>query len=178
MIPLVIFLTCLFIAIAVGLMAAWSDFKGLTIPNWHSAAVFLSFFAAYSLMHLLGHGDVFGSLWSHGAAGLVVFGVTALLFALGTMGAADSKLSTAYAFWAGIPGLPAFLFYMTLAGGLVGLSAIILRKYKPFKAAAANGWIARVQAGENKVPYGIAIVCGALACFIQLGYLGRIILTF
>jgi prepilin peptidase CpaA len=178
MIALVIFLTCLFIAIAVGVMAAWSDFKGLTIPNWHSAAVFLSFVVAYALMHLLGHEDVFGSLWSHGAAGLVVFGVTALLFALGTMGAADSKLSTAYAFWAGIPGLPAFLFYMTLAGGVIGVTAIVLRKYKPFSKAPAGGWVARAQAGENKVPYGIAIVCGALACFLKLGYLGPVILTF
>lgn len=178
MIALVVFLTCLFIAIAVGAMAAWSDFKGLIIPNWHSAAIFLSFVVVYVLMHLLGHGHVFGSLWSHGAAGLVVFAVTALLFALGTMGAADSKLSTAYAFWVGVAGLPAFLFYMALTGGLIGLATLFLRKRKPFKAAPTGSWIARAQAGENKVPYGIAIVCGALAGFVKLGYLGSAILAF
>ena len=178
MIALVIFLTFLFIAIAVGAMAAWSDFKGLTIPNWHSAVIFLSFVVAYCLMRLLGHGDIFSSLWSHGAAGLVVFAVTALLFALGTMGAGDSKLSTAYAFWAGMAGLPAFLFYMALMGGFIGLATLFLRKRKPFRNASPGSWIARAQAGENKVPYGIAIVFGALASFVHLGYLGATILRF
>lgn len=178
MIALVLFLTFLFVAVAVGAMAAWSDFKGLTIPNWHSAAIFLSFVAAYVLMRLFGHDDIFSSLWSHGAAGLVVFVVTALLFTLGTMGAADSKLSTAYAFWTGVAGLPAFLFYMALTGGLIGLITLFLRKYKPFRHVAAGGWIARAQAGENKVPYGIAITAGALASFVHLGYLGSAILKF
>ena len=177
MLSLVIFLTCLFVAVAVGAMAAWSDFKGLTIPNWHSAAVILSFVVAYTLLYLLGSADVFRPLLSHVLAGLIVFAITALLFGLKMMGAADSKLSTAFAFWAGISGLPAFLFYMTLVGGGIGLSAIVLGKWKPIKNLPAGSWVARVQAGENKVPYGIAIVAGALACFVNLGYFSEAILT-
>ncbi|MGB4057755.1 MAG: prepilin peptidase [Alphaproteobacteria bacterium] len=178
MIALVLFLTCVLIALAIGVMAAWSDIKGLTIPNWHSAAIALSFFVAFILMHLLGHGEVFKGLYSHMISGGVVFAITATLFAVKAMGAGDSKLATAYAFWVGISGLPAFLFYMSLAVGVVGISALVLGKSKPFKSPAPGSWIARVQGGENKVPYGVAIVCGALACFVKLGYVGSVVLTF
>lgn len=178
MFALIIFLTCLFTAIGIGFLAAWSDIKGLTIPNWHSGAIIVSFFAAFILMHLLGHEHVFYSLSSHLMSALIIFIITAVLFALKVLGAADSKLSTAFAFWSGISGLPAFLFYMTLAGGLIGLAAIALSKWKPFKSPKPEGWIARVQAGENKVPYGVAILCGALACFLNLGYFGEEILSF
>ncbi len=177
MIALVIFLICIFVIVAVGALAAWSDLKGMTIPNWHSGVVMGSFFVAFFAMRFLGHGEVFSSIFSHLVAGGIVFLMTVVLFALKSIGAADSKLSTAYAFWAGVHGLPAFLFYMTLAGGLIGLTAIALGKWKPVKNPPAGSWVARVQAGENKVPYGVAIVVGALACFLNLGYFGKAVLT-
>ncbi len=177
MVALIVFLACLFVAVAVGGLAAWSDFKGLTIPNWHSGVIIGSFFISFIMMQLLGHPQVFSGIFSHVAAGVIIFMVTATMFGLKAIGAADSKLSTAYAFWAGILGLPAFLFYMTVVGGLIGLSAIALRKWQPVKNPAPGGWIARVQAGENKVPYGIAIVCGALVSFVQLGYFSKVILS-
>lgn len=177
MVALILFLTCLFVAVAVGAMAAWSDIKGLIIPNWHSGVIIVSFLAAFVLMQLLGHPNIFGSILSHFTAALIVFAITATLFGLKTIGAADSKLSTAYAFWAGVVGLPAFLFYMSLVGGLVGLGALVLQKWQPVKNPAPGGWVARVQAGENKVPYGVAIAVGALASFVKLGYFDGAILT-
>lgn len=177
MLSLVVFLTCIFIAVAIGLLAAWSDIQGLTIPNWHSGVIIVSFLAAFVLMHLLGHAPVFSGVKSHLLAGIIIFGITALLFGLRVMGAADSKLSTAFAFWVGIPGLPAFLFYTTLIGGVMGLASLIIGRWKPFKNPGAGGWIARVQAGENKVPYGVAIALGALATFVKLGYFGERLLT-
>lgn len=177
MVALIVFLTCLFVAVAIGAMAAWSDIKGLIIPNWHSGVIIVSFFAAFVFMHLLGHPDIFSGILSHLVAALVVFAITATLFGLKTIGAADSKLSTAYAFWVGVAGLPAFLFYMSVAGGLVGLGAIALQKWQPVKNPSPGGWVARVQAGENKVPYGVAIAVGALASFVKLGYFDGAILT-
>ncbi|HQX28317.1 MAG TPA: prepilin peptidase [Alphaproteobacteria bacterium] len=177
MVALILFLTCLFVAVAIGGMAAWSDIKGLVIPNWHSGVIIVSFFAAFGFMHLLGHPQIFGSILSHLTAALIIFAITATLFGLKTIGAADSKLCTAYAFWAGVAGLPAFLFYMSVVGGLVGLWAIALQKWQPVKSPAPGGWVARVQAGENKVPYGVAIVVGALASFVKLGYFNGAILT-
>ena len=114
MVALILFLTCLFVAVAIGGMAAWSDIKGLVIPNWHSGVIIVSFFAAFGFMHLLGHPQIFGSILSHLTAALIIFAITATLFGLKTIGAADSKLCTAYAFWAGVAGLQ---FLRGLASG-------------------------------------------------------------
>ena len=62
---------------------------------------------------------------------------------------------------------------MSVAGGLLGLTALALRKWTPVKEPKENSWVARVQAGESKVPYGVAIALGALASFVEIGYLER-----
>lgn len=172
MILLVIFLACLFISLGAGFQASLSDLRGLTIPNMYSVIVIAAFFAAYAALWLGGQGGIFAPLMSHLLAALLVFVVTAALFAARAIGAADSKLATAFALWMGLRGLMPFLFYMTLVGGLLGLAALALHRWKPVKAPREGGWIARVQAGENKVAYGVAIVLGALASFVKLGYLG------
>lgn len=170
MILLIVFLSCLFIVIGAGLLASWSDMKGLTIPNSYSVIIIGVFFFAYGFLWLFGREDVFSPFLSHMLSILIVFVLTAGLFALRVMGGGDSKLSSAYAIWAGLGGLIPFIFYTSLAGGILGITSLVLRKWKPVKAPAAGGWIARVQAGENKVPYGAAIVVGALASFVNLGY--------
>ena len=129
-----------------------------------------AFAVCYVLMWVFGYSDVFFSPLQHLLAGLIVFGVTAAMFAFNMLGAADSKLGTAFALWVGLKGLFPFLFYMTLVGGVLGLVALGLKKWTPVKAPADGSWIARVQAGESKVPYGVAIVLGALASFVNIGY--------
>ncbi len=170
MLLLIVFLMCLFVACGAGLLAAYSDFKGMVIPNMYSALVVGSFVVAFGLLWLAGRDDVFVSIWSHLLAALVVFGVTAAMFALKGLGAADSKLGTAYALWAGLSGLLPFLFYMAVIGGLLGVAGLVIKKQKPFKAPKEGGWVDRLQKGESKVPYGIAIVGGALASFLKIGY--------
>lgn len=170
MLALLIFLSCVFIACATGVLAAYADFRGLSIPNQYSAIIMGSFALCYALLWLLGRDDVLGPLASHVIAAGVIFLVTLVMFMVGGLGAGDSKLATVFALWAGLGGLMPFLFYMAVIGGLLGLTALVLKKWRPIKGAAAQGWIGRVQAGENKVPYGIAIVAGALASFVKIGY--------
>lgn len=172
MIALIIFLTGIFIALGTGVLASISDFKGMKIPNLYSAIVALSFVVVYGVLWLLDVSDVtFFAMGSHLIAALVVFAVTAVMFFAKAIGAADSKLATAYALWLGVKGMIVFLFYMALAGGILAIIALILKKMRPIKNPAEGSWIARVQAGESKVPYGIAIFIGALASFAELGYL-------
>lgn len=170
MILLIVFLTCLIIALGAGVLASNSDARGLTIPNSYSAAVGLAFTVAYAVLWLGKHEGIFYGLSSHVLAGFFIFGVTAALFAYGIIGAADSKLASVYALWMSMHGLIAFLFYTTLAGGVLGLATLYLRKHKPIKGPKAGTWVARAQSGDNKVPYGIAIFVGALASFAKLGY--------
>ena len=167
---LILFLMCLFVAMGAGVMASLSDYRGMVIPNSYSVIVIAAFVAAYALLWLFKHEGIFYGFGSHLLAALLIFGITAGLFALHAIGAADSKLASAFAFWMGLPGLISFVFYTSLVGGILALGAIAIGKWKPFKAPKAGSWLARVQAGESKVPYGIAISAGALASFVKLGY--------
>lgn len=170
MLTLIIFLSCIFIALAAGLLAAISDIRTLTIPNQYSIIIIATFAVAFFSLWLLGRDDVFAPLLSHVLSAVIVFVLTGVLFALKLLGAGDSKFATAFALWTGLVGLMPFLFYMALTGAALGIAALALRRWKPIKAPQEGSWIARVQAGESKVPYGVAIAVGALAGFLKIGY--------
>jgi prepilin peptidase CpaA len=167
---LILFLVCLFMSIAVGVLAGWSDIRGMVIPNIYSGIIIGLFLIAFAVLALGGRADIFAPFWTHLVSAFLMFVLSAGLFAAGILGAADSKLGTAFALWVGIKGLAALFLYMTLAGGLLGLVALGLKKWKPLPHAPAGSWPARVQAGESKVPYGVAIVFGALIAFYHSGY--------
>jgi prepilin peptidase CpaA len=170
MILLILFLTGLFVAVATGVLSGYSDLKGMVIPNSYSVIVVAAFVLTYGALWLFGREDVFMHIGSHVLAALIVFLVTLVMFAVRAIGGADSKLATAFALWCGIPGLYPFLFYMSVVGGVLAFVALGLRKWKPVKNPPQDSWFARAQAGESKIPYGVAIVFGALVSFYQLGY--------
>tara|TARA_B100002003_G_scaffold179501_1_gene167487 strand:- start:60 stop:608 length:549 start_codon:yes stop_codon:yes gene_type:complete len=178
MIALIIFLIFVFVALGYGLLAGISDFKGLVIPNSYSAIIAMCFIVNFVLQVLMGNAhELFLPLWSHVGALVVMFAVSAAMFHYKILGAADSKLASAYALWLGFAPLPVFLFVMSLVGALLGVFALVIRKYKPFKIEGADGWLAQVQAGQSKVPYGIAITFGAFYGFYAAGYLDLSVLA-
>jgi Flp pilus assembly protein protease CpaA len=61
--------------------------------------------------------------------------------------------------------MPPLLIYMALSGALLAFATLAIRKIKPFKKAKEGSWIAQVQAGGNRVPYGIPIAFGAFVAF-------------
>lgn len=170
MFALIVFLSALFVVVAYCAMAALSDYKGMTIPNMHSVVIFAAFVACYALVWVLGGDSAFSPILSHLLGFAVVFAGGFALFALRVWGAGDQKLCSALAIWMGFSGVPVFLVYTSLFGGLLGVAALLLRKYKPVKGPAEGSWVAQVQGGAGKVPYGIAIVLGALASFAKIGY--------
>ncbi len=157
------------VAIIFGGLSARSDLRGMVIPNKYSVVVLGAFVFAYAGVHLFG-APIFFSPLSHILAGGLVFAVTLVLFGFGLIGAADSKLASAYAFWVGMQGVLVFLFYMAVFGGVLGLMGLYISKRRPFKSPLEGSWVAQVQGGASKVPYGVAIVGGALASFAKLGY--------
>ncbi len=167
---LVLFLICLLLSVGVGALAGLSDIRGMVIPNIYSVVVGLSFFVAFTGLYLGGKAQIFSPIWSHLMAAGLMFAVTLGLFAVRAIGAADSKLGTVFALWAGLKGLAPFLLFMALGGGILALAALILQKKKPFPNPAKDSWVGRVQGGESKVPYGVAIVFGAAVAFYQIGY--------
>ncbi len=177
MILLIVFLICVFITLAIGVLAGFSDIRRMKIPNSYSVYVIALFFIAYGALHLGGQGDVFGALVSHLISAGLMFVVTLILFAAGMIGGGDSKFATACAFWITAQYLPIFLFFMTLAGGLLGAAALYIKRRKPFEAPAEGGWIAQVQEGADKVPYGVAIAFGMFIAFVYAGYFSPDVLS-
>lgn len=170
---LVLFLISLFLTIGVGVLAGMSDVKGMVIPNIYSIIIAGAFVVIYLLFMVVGGksaSGVFSSISSHLLGAFLMFAFTLVLFAFNALGGADSKLGTVYSLWVGIQGLPALLLVMTITGGVLGAAALWLRKNQPVENPPEGSWVARVQAGESKVPYGVAIVMGALFSFYHVGY--------
>ncbi len=150
-------------------MACISDVRSLRIPNAYSIIVI----AAYAIAYLTGH-DSFGpddKLSAHLLSLVVIFAITYIFFVIGLMGGGDVKFGSALALWIGLKGFLVYVFWMTLAGGLIAALSLFIRSAKPFANPAAGSWIAQVQEGRNAVPYGIAISIGACAALAQTGFL-------
>ncbi len=162
---------CLLVAIGFGVASGLADFKTMNIPNIYSLGILLAFIPAFATDALTGNGMEFFASWKvHVIAGVGMFGVTFVLFSLGMIGAGDSKLSSAFALWVGVPGLPAFLFYMAITGAVLAIVTKILNKRVLVQNAREGSWVAKAQTGFSGVPYGIAIALGAIIAFYQLGY--------
>ncbi|QQG36971.1 MAG: prepilin peptidase [Micavibrio aeruginosavorus] len=170
MLFLVVFLSALLAAIGLGLLSAWSDMRGMTIPNGYSVGILLAFVFAFIACRLGGNPEPFGGLAAHLITGALVFAVTFCMTIGKMMGGGDSKLMTAYAFWMGPQNIMVFLFAMAAFGFLLGWLALFFKKAKPFKNATEGSWLARVQGGQAVIPYGVPIMTGALFAFIDGGY--------
>jgi prepilin peptidase CpaA len=102
------------------------------------------------------------------AGGLFV--ITLVLFALGVLGAGDSKLMSAYGLWLGMEGLIPFLFGMAIAGFFLALAALVIRRFHLLPDAYPASWPGQLHDGHAYVPYGVAIFAGALFAYIEVGY--------
>lgn len=176
MLFLIVFLCAILVAAGLGLLSGLSDLNGMIIPNMYSVGIVVAFAFAYAACALSGVAGPFQPLPSHLWAGGVALAVTFVMTMTKTMGGGDSKLITAYALWMGVLNVAWFLFVVTLAGAVLAMIAIAIRRFKPFKDMKAGTWIARSQAGEAVVPYGIPIVAGALYMFVARHYVSLDIL--
>lgn len=137
--------------------AGASDLLTMTIPNRLSIALV----ATFAVMVLLGALSPEAALM-HVAAGACVLAATFAMFALGWIGGGDAKLAAATALWLGFGVLPDYLFVASLAGGLLTLSVILLRRTPVPLFAERWTWLSRLQAKGSGVPYGIALAAAAL----------------
>jgi len=139
------------------LWAAGEDIQRLTISNWISLAI-VGLYPIYVLVSPV----AVAWPWSLAIAALT-FAAGFVLFALRLFGGGDVKLLAATALWAG-PGLFAnFIFLTAIAGGVVGLVVLLLRRRR--MSPAADGTFA---AQPAVMPYGVAIAVGGLMVALTL----------
>lgn len=167
---LILYVFCVFIAIAAGLAASGSDVKAMTIPNELVLIIVAAFFAGFGITSI-SQAHIFEGILNHIIAALIVFSATALLYFFKVIGGGDSKLATAFGLWAGLGQLVTFVFYWAIIGALLGLIALIIKRIKPFQNIRdQKSWIGKLQAGESTVPYAVPITAAALIAMLNSGY--------
>jgi prepilin peptidase CpaA len=132
--------------------AAWTDLRSRIIPNVIPAAVFVVALAACIVLPDL-RAD-----WGWRAASFVVmFAVCFAAFAAGVLGGGDVKLLIALSPWIALPKLANLLFFIGVAGGALALIFILAALARREEAKTAL---------RQRIPYGVAILAGAVAVAI------------
>ena len=141
--------------------AAFFDIATRRIPNWLPAAIFIA-----AVVFHAGNGarDVLQAL---GAAGLLLV-LGTLAHSRGWLGGGDVKLTVAVAAALGVPATADFLLYALVSGGALALLAVVIAQRRTLRTATrsfamifAGGALPRMPGGSLKIPYAVAIACGA-----------------
>jgi prepilin peptidase CpaA len=130
--------------------AAISDVRARRIPNWTVLAI-VGLFAPWALA-----GTVSWSLWAL-AAGVIALAASFGLYAIGVIGAGDSKLFAASALFVGLAHLGWLALGTALVGGAVALISILTR---PTRALVMFKLRGKGDFGRG-IPYGVAIAIAA-----------------
>ncbi|MCG6121685.1 MAG: prepilin peptidase [Microvirga sp.] len=139
------------------ILAAIYDMFTMTIPN----AISLALLALFVVIAPFVSPDWTTPLM-HLGAGALVLAVGIGLFAMGWVGGGDVKLAAATVLWIGFGGVLEYLFVAALAGGLLTLAILALRRLPLPATALAWGWLDRLHDSRNGVPYGIALAAAAI----------------
>lgn len=150
------FLYALVIAVAI------RDTRSFTIENFFSIACLMAF-AIYVAITPLGIEHVWQALICFSIA----FGVGFALFALNVMGGGDVKFFASLSVWFSLYSFPAFLVATAIAGGIVGVIALIIAGVRTHTKTRPPGDIWRA-----RVPYGVAIAGGFIFSSQVIGGIG------
>lgn len=145
---------------ALMLAAAVWDGTSLTIPNRLNATLAVLFVPA----------ALVAGLSPLEAALCLGFGVAVLavgmgLFAMNVAGGGDAKLLAAAGLWLGPQAGMSFLFWTVMAGGLLAVALIVVRRASVPLAPVAPRWAAPLLTQGGPVPYGVAIAAGAIVAW-------------
>ena len=159
-------------ALLLGIAAVFDTWK-FVIPNAIAVALVVLFIATALLLPF----EMTWMEWlSHVGAAVAVFVGGAVLYAFNKMGGGDVKLLTAVAFWAGFEHVTELLLYVAVAGGVLAIGLIVMRKII-MSLGAANTRLAqvklpRVLINGEAVPYGLAIAPISIYLGTKLPQLG------
>jgi prepilin peptidase CpaA len=129
------------------MIAALSDLKSYTIPNWLSIAI-----VALFILHVIAAPPGLVDLAIRLVIAAAIFAVSALLFAKGIWGGGDAKLLSSLVLWVGLLDLPRLLLTMSLAGGVLAIMLLIMR--------ARQRGLGLVP--DRRIPYGVAIAAAGI----------------
>ncbi len=150
--------------------AAVRDLRTLTIPN----ALVVTLLVGWGLLAPAAGLAPRDMALNTGAAAMVFF-ATVAAYAMGWMGAGDSKLLTVSALWLGAGAVLPFLMATMLAGGGLALLVTVLRLLPnplPHPLLWPNRAAGAAEAVRSDLPYALAIAIGAVAVLPRTQWLG------
>ncbi|MBA8837042.1 prepilin peptidase [Ochrobactrum sp. RH2CCR150] len=149
-------MTAIFVAAMVSAMI--TDLLSMTIRNRVSIGLAAGFLilAPFSGLSLADYG------W-HVLAGVLMLGITFLLFCLRTMGGGDAKMIAATTLWFGFnPGLADYVLKFSILGGVLTLLIILYRLMPRPVYADRYVFLERLSRKDVGIPYGIALGAAGL----------------
>lgn len=143
------------------LAAVW-DLTSFTIPNFLVLSL-LSLFVAFSGITLIAGGGIgWYDAGFHLLAGVIGLAAGMALFASGLIGGGDAKLFGVATLWLGLEALFEYTLLVTILGGLLTLTLIVLRRTPLPTFLTKYEWVARLHNKKAGIPYGVALAGAAL----------------
>lgn len=149
--------------------AAFSDLFTMTIPNRVSLLLVFFYFALAAYLPL-----PWQTLGLHVACGIAMLALTFVLFQFGWIGGGDAKLASATALWLGWEQLYDYGLVASIAGGVLTIIIIELRRRDLPRRLLSVGFIATLAEKTNGVPYGIALAIAGLMVYPQTSVWARL----
>jgi prepilin peptidase CpaA len=144
------------------IFAALADLFTMTIPNRVSLILIGLYFALVLYLRV----PLETVAW-HASAGAAMLALTFGMYYFRWIGGGDAKLAAASALWLGWGLLPQYGVVASLAGGVVTLLIIELRRHDLPKRLMDVEFIARLADKSGGVPYGIALAVAGLIVYPQ-----------
>ncbi|KKB13168.1 peptidase [Devosia geojensis] len=110
----------------------------------------------------------------HVACAVLVLVVAFTLFALGWIGGGDAKLAAATTLWLGFGLTLPYLVYAGLAGGVLTLVILMLRRFPLTPFIARHAWLERLHNAKSGIPYGIALAAAGLMTYSNTAIFQRL----
>ncbi len=105
----------------------------------------------------------------HTVAGFIALAICFGLFLLRAMGGGDAKLISATVLWTGFsPALADYLLISAIAGGVLTLLILLLRKLCDRSKLEKISFLYRLSAPTEGIPYGIALGIAGLLIYPKL----------
>jgi len=144
------------------IFAALADLFTMTIPNRVSLLLIGVYFALVLYLRV-----PVETVALHASAGAGMLLITFGMYYFRWIGGGDAKLAAASALWLGWGLLPQYGVVASLAGGVVTLLILELRRHDLPQRIMSIEFVARLADKNGGVPYGIALAVAGLIVYPQ-----------
>ena len=140
--------------------AAVSDITTMTISNWISIVLIVSF-----PVLALAAGMSWSEMGWHFVAGGLLLAAGFALFAFNIIGGGDAKLLAAAGLWFGWSDLSHLLVYTALCGAPICIALLAFRNWPLPERLQNVKWLGRLHTAGEGLPYGVAICAAGLILY-------------